>query len=366
MNKIKVLHLGLDDNPGGIESFLLNISEHIDCNRFQFDYLCYGDAPAYAERFESMGSKLFRVHRSQPAMYLREISRVLSDGYNIFHVHKNSPMDFLPLFCAGSSKLVVHSHNGPQQQSVARKVACGVGRKIISMKSNKRLACSSVAGNWMFGSCAYELFPNSIDLKEYEFSSQARETIRVGLGIGEDEFVYGFVGRLEPQKNCQYLLRVFKTVLESRKESRLLIVGDGSQLESLKVLSSELNIGDRVRFLGRRTDTFSLYSAFDCLCVPSIYEGFPFVTLEAQAAGLPCLVSTAVPSEAVVTELVQRLSLDECMWANQMIDTRAIPSKQRASSLQLNVRILDYDIHRSSQKLMDIYECLVHSEVEDA
>ena len=130
--KIRVLHMGIDDRRGGIETFLVELARNIDWNSFQFDFFCYGNNPAYAEELKSYGARLISLpNRRNFVAYRNAIRTSLDDGYDILHLHKNSPADFLPLLWSGKTKVVAHSHNGEHSSGLIDKTVNSIGRSLI-------------------------------------------------------------------------------------------------------------------------------------------------------------------------------------------------------------------------------------------
>lgn len=362
-SKIKVLHMGLADKRGGIESFLLNMASNIDRSVFQFDFLCYGDDPACYANFAEYGCNLINMpSRCNLAAYKKFIMAELAKGYSIFHLHKNSPIDFLPVLWGSKSHALVvsHSHNASHDIGGAGRVAASVGRFVFSNCSDLRLACSSDAGKWLFGSNAdFEVFPNAIELQRYSFDAASRHRLRASLDISETSFVIGLVGRLVPQKNIPFMLRVFSRLIHSGVDAVLVLVGEGEEYEQINQLIIDLNIQSKVRMTGRREDVNEIYSAFDLACAPSIYEGFPFFVLEAQASGLPCLVSSAVPCDVQITSLCEALELDEDVWTNRILDLIKEGRLRQSLGHGDGSAMSRYDVSAAADSLMNLYKDLI-------
>lgn len=168
---------------------------------------------------------------------------------------------------------------------------------------------------------------NAIDMRKYLFSQKIRNEYRNTLGL-EGRFVVGHVGRMTYAKNYPFLLDVFACIAAMREDALLLLVGDGPDLPSVKKRVSEIGLGGRVKMLGLRNDVPALLQAMDVFLLPSHFEGLPVVIIEAQATGLPCVGSESIATEAIYTNLVTRLPLNESLekWAvtvlNQYTDNR--------------------------------------------
>lgn len=361
--------MGLDDRKGGIESFLYNMSCNVDWTRFQFDFLCYGKNPAYGEKLATMGSNLIEMpSRKNILAYAGFLKRVLAQNYDVVHLHKNSPTDFLPVVAARKApcRVIVHAHNTAANAAIPSFVT-SMGRIAFGHHADVRLACSAPAGEYVFGAESdFRLFPNAIQLDDYTYNPGSRLKKREELGISQESFVVGVVGRLVAQKNYLFMVRAFSRFHEAFPDSVLVCVGEGNMRNDIEALIASLGLTDNVMLLGRRDDVPRLYSAFDCACCPSIYEGFSIFTLEAQAAGLPCLVSPAVPREARMTSLVRPTDLEEGAWARALENLASTGAPRKGLSVDGVAAMQPFDVASAAQKLMSIYDKLAASCTEVA
>ena len=365
-SKIRVLHMGLDDRRGGIESCVFNMARNVDWNGFQFDFLCYGENPAFGPELSNMGASLFKIpDRKNLFAYIHALNLILSRGYDVLHLHKNSPLDFLPTVIARrySAKVVVHAHNTEANAGGQHAAAIRIGRAAIRSHSDLLLACSNPAGEWVFGKgVSFKVFPNTIQLSDYTYDPTARGKLRFELGIPADAFVVGAVGRLTKQKNYPFMIRTFAHLHAQVPNAFFVAAGEGEARGDVEALAAGLGISDSVILLGQRDDIPRLYSAFDCMVVPSLWEGLSFVTLEAQAAGLPCFVSEAVPEEARVTQLVRVLELDEDLWAKAITALTTQHLSRTALEGVAFDAMRSFDVAEAGDMLMRIYRGLLASD----
>lgn len=319
---IRVLHVLGSLNIGGAESRIMDIYRHIDKSRVQFDFVVHTQKKGFfEEEIESLGGAVYRIPRFQLYNYFqyKKCWRKLLEKHKewkIIHGHMTSTAAiYLPI--AKSFEQVVtiaHARSAGVDQGIKGKLTKWM-RKSLSKKTDYCFACSSEAGKAVFGASAMKLgkvkiLPNTIDAKKFSFSEGKRKLIRERLGI-ETGTVIGHVGRFHPCKNHEFLIRVFYEYLKSNKNSYLLLIGEGSEMEAVQKKTIELGISSRVIFAGNRSDVENYYSAMDYFVFPSFYEGMPGTVIEAQAAGLPCLVSNRITSEVKVTDLVTFLDIDE-------------------------------------------------------
>lgn len=174
----------------------------------------------------------------------------------------------------------------------------------------------------MFGSNQFNVLNNAINTKAYVVNREIGQEEREELKIPEDAFVVGHIGRFAPPKNHEFIVEIFAEVLKVKHNSFLLLVGDGDLKGKIEALTTELGIRDNVIFAGLRSDVNRILQVMDVFLFPSTYEGLPLSIIEAQAAGLPCLISDKVPIECQKTDLVRQIPLRESLtvWRDAVID----------------------------------------------
>lgn len=186
------------------------------------------------------------------------------------------------------------------------------------------------------------VIPNGIDTDRFQPRPDARGKMRSEWGVGSSEKVIGKVGRLDPTKDHPNFLRAAAALSRERDDVRFICVGDGPNdyRGKLKDLSVELGLGKRVIWAGRRTDLPEVYSAFDLATSCSGSEGFPNVIAEAMACGIPCVVTDAGDSAAIVGPLgivVPPADPERLARAWDAALSRSVP----ASEAQRRQRIID-------------------------
>ena len=199
---------------------------------------------------------------------------------------------------------------------------------------------------------------NAIDLDRFRFNAEARAQARADLGLVGNQFAIGHVGRFTAQKNHAFLIDVFTEVAKRRDDAVLLLVGTGEAGASVKALVDERGLTDRVKFLGQRNDVNRLYQAFDAFVLPSLYEGLGLVGVEAQASGLPCLLSDAITREVDVTGECKFLSIDSpVVWADEIdsLSPCSYEDRMSISSGQFADYNIDLQANRLTRKYLDLY-----------
>lgn len=273
-------------------------------------------------------------------------------------------------FGTAGNSVIVHAHNeglfvrnkSSRRNRLKKLIGLvdGLSKFIIRKKSAYLFGCSEIAGAATFGEKVlsqrnFMVIRNAIDIRKFTPNKDIRNELRTGMGIGEDTFVIGNVGSLIPRKNCEFLIKVFREINKQIEDSVLWIVGDGTERERLEELTRELSIDDKVRFWGARTDVNLIMQGMDAFVFTSKSEGFGIVAIEAQAAGLCTTVSSGVPDDVLITELSQKISLDESaeVWADKIISQNKRAGKRKDMSAE--VAGMGYDIVRETANMADFY-----------
>lgn len=358
-NPIRILHVVTYMGRGGLETMLMNYYSHMDRSKVQFDFLTHRDFQAdYDDEIESLGGKIYHIPRLVPwsKQYLNALKEffVSHPEYRIVHVHQDclSSVVLKVAEKCGVSVRIAHSHSSSQDKNIKYLIKLYYRRQ-ISNHATQLFACGKEAGDWMFCGAPYRIVNNAIDTELYSYDFEKRKQVRENLQLSDDTFVIGHVGRFNAVKNHAFLLDVFAEVKRMRADSVLLLVGDGDLRNEMEQKAASLGISDSVMFTGVRSDVPDLMQAMDCFVFPSIYEGLPVTLVEAQAAGLPCLVSEGVPAECAKTSLVQRMALSEgaAAWAKY---TLAQSDKPHIDTREDIVRA-GYDIKANAEWLQNYY-----------
>ena len=322
----RVLHIGLSGNYGGVESFVMNYYRAVDKKKIQFDFILNYDKLAYQEEITALGGKIYKIadFHSHPYAYYSNLKKVMK-CYKIVHIHLLSASNFLPLYAArsvGVKKIVVHAHS-TRTIGILRRMLHRINRKRFKRFNAVKIACSSVAGNWMFGTKDFIIFNNAINAKQYKYNPDIRKRLRNELGIDDKEFVCGNVAAIVKEKNQIFLIKMFAELVKIYPNSKLCVVGDGVLRIELEEIVKELNLNSKVLFLSTRLDVYQLYNIFDCFILPSLFEGLPFTLVEAQANGLKCYVSRGkVSEESKIIDNMEfiDLSMGEKYWATRIFE----------------------------------------------
>lgn len=341
---------------------VMNLYHGIDRTRMQFDFIANARETAYSyvSEISRLGGNVYFV----PELRLRNLrkyiaawKKLLQDHpeWKIIHGHHTSTA-FIYLKLAKNSKRVTIAHSNIAGGDFSVKSAVKrLLRYPLRYLADYLFACSDGAAKWMFGSKAKRalILKNSIDTAQYTFNAQAREEKRKELQLG-GRFVIGHVGRFRRMKNHTFLLKVFKEVHETDENAVLLLVGDGRLRRKLEKRVKRLGLTDNVVFAGIRKDVPQLLQAMDVFVFPSLYEGIPMALVEAQASGLPCVVSQNIHPQIKITDGLLFMSLRKPPkeWAKAVL---ALKSRKR-SDTSGEVKRAGYDMRENAKVLESFYQ----------
>ncbi len=361
---IRVLQVVTHMNQGGLETMLMNYYRSIDREILQFDFLTHrpydGD---YGEEIKKMGGKIYHLPALNP--FNRKYKKALClffrshPEYKIVHVHQDclSGVVLKTAKECGVKIRIAHSHNANQDKNLKYLIKYYYMRMIPDY-ATKLFACSVEAGKWMFRGADFQVFNNAIYSEKYIYSSELKKKMRDEFGIAQSDLVIGHVGRFSPQKNHSFLIDIFYQIKQREHSAKLLLVGNDTDENAVKIKEKIETYGlkDSVIFTGLRKDIYKVMQAMDVFIFPSIYEGFGIVALEAQASGLPCLISDKVPIECKVTDKVQQISLSDGtnIWAEQAI---IAAKKNVRCDTSGEIKLAGYDIKENAKWLQNFYLC---------
>ena len=354
----------------GVTNVILNYIEHFPMQQIKVDVLCYeGSEEAPIKRLESCGCKVFFM----PVLGMRSIrqfkchieSFFKNNNYDVVHSHFNQ-IDGIVFPIArknGSCVCISHSHNTKLAQTRLKEIRNRIMCFNISENADYWAACSDDAGVALFGKSYPDsqkriLIKNGIECSNFVFSSSERTKIRLDLGVHDDELLLGTVGSFKPQKNHIFLLELFCELFRRNENYKLLLVGDGELRPLYEKFIDSKGLTDRVIMTGVRNDVNLILNALDVFILPSIFEGLGVSAIEAQANGLKCIVSSAVPKEAMVTDNIVFLSLEKSVlvWCKCIEHL----SSYKRVDLANEVARQGYDINSAASILENTYVKIVN------
>ena len=364
----RILVFGMTENPGGVESFLVNYYRHFDRDRIQLDFLCNTRLPvAYEEELTALGSRFFHItaRRDNRRLFRIELEAVFrdhADDWDAIWVNVSSLANIDYLIAAkrfGIRRLIIHSHNSRNMEKQLRGALRGLmhrwNRTQIGKYATDFWACSEDAARWFYTKELMDkavIIRNAIDVDQLKFDAEKRNLLRGERGW-KDQYVIGNVGRLHFQKNQMFILQVFEKFHEKHPDSLLVLVGQGEDEAKLRRRAQAGGLRDAVVFVGVQKDVQAWLSSFDLFFFPSKFEGLPIAALEAEANGLPVLASRGViPQDVRINENLLFFDLDAeaDAWQDKMEEAMEC-GRLDYQTVKKNFIARGYDLETEANKL---------------
>lgn len=355
---IKVLHVLGSLRVGGLETVATNYYRYINRTKYHFTYLVYENVQdGYEEEILKLGGEIIKLPHKSNMNLVNNIKMVLREygPFDIVHSHLYFTSGKVMKAAYDEKVLtrVAHSHTARPVSSIFKKIYYSNMKGYLKRYATDYIACSSAAGNHLFGKEFFEnngrIIKNSIDSERTNFNKDQRNIIRNQYNY-KNKTVLGHVGTLNDVKNQSFLINIL-----SKLDQRfvLMLVGEGSNKENLINEAKALNVFDRVTFIGRADNVHAYLSAMDMFLFPSLYEGLGLALIEAQAANLPCIISDRIPREAIVNESVDQLQLDERKWIKAISNFANI--KINRDYVNSNIQKAGYDVKSMMKELEKVY-----------
>lgn len=360
---MRVLHVLGRTDLGGAESRTMDIYRNIDRSRVQFDFIKHTqDECFFDEEIRRLGGHVYEMPRFKLYNYFaykHAFRRFFKEHKEITTVHgqmtSTASIYLRQAKKSGIKTAIAHARSAGVDRGLKGIITRWM-RKGLWKTADVCLSCSNLAGEAVFGKKAMKqgrvmFVPDALETERYEYCPALRAEVRKEYNL-EDKFVIGHTGRFHYAKNHEFLLKVFACVREKREDAVLFLAGDGELLEKTKQQAKELGIEKDVIFAGMQRDVNRLYQAFDILLFPSRFEGLPGTVVEAQIAGLPCLISDAISPQVKITQLVTFYSLSRAPgeWAE------ALPvQEQKRQGHGQEAAAAGYEIKQQAEKIMNSY-----------
>lgn len=375
----RVLIIGMNENPGGIESVIMNYYRNIDKSKLQFDFLCNTNKIAYQEEIKELGGNIYTIpsKRKQYTKYRQEIKRIFEENtskyiaiwYNSCNLNN---IDYLKYAKKYNIKhRIIHAHNSKNMgtsliEKLYNSFSHNKNKYILDKYATDFWTCSEIAGQFFYKknirkSKNYKIINNAIDLSKFKYNEESRKVYRKNMNL-ENKIIIGNIGRLHFQKNQKFIIDIFSELCKKKDNFNLLLVGQGEDEEELKNKVKMLNLENRVSFLGVRKDVPDLLQTMDILLFPSIFEGLPVTLVEAEASGIDILTSIeAFPEETELSKIAERLSLNDKIdkWVEKLLlISSELHKNDRLNKSENNISIIrdcGYDIEIQAKKMQDYF-----------
>lgn len=365
MKKVLIICAGL--RFGGVERFSANICKYAPKEKFVFFYLLFdGLGDTYSAEILENGGKVISIPSPVNGylQYIKNLRKLIAQcQFDIVHSHTqfNSGINVWVAKKLGVKIRISHSHTTMHEGEVSfiQKLYERIMRKMILTYSTHYCACGVDAGKWLYGERSFTVINNGINTESYKYSDENRKRIRQSYGLKDTDFVIGHSGTLSKLKNQEFLIRIMSEIIKCQPSAKLICLGTSNDTyrDYLFQVSKECGVQNNVLIPGAVINVDEHLSAFDVFVFPSLREGTPIALLEAQANGLPCIISKSVPQDAVVTDLVTRVSLDDKKaWIDSIVTAKRYSSNRYYEVMKLK----GYDIQDTLNPLYKIYEGVEH------
>lgn len=364
--KMKVLQIVGAMNRAGTETMLMNLYRNIDSEKIQFDFISYNQEEAhYDQEIRELGGRIIRLKKTNSVLELYHVIKKYGP-YDAVHAHTlfHCGLSMIAARLAGIKVRISHAHTTlDDSEGLLRKLYLKSMRFFISQYSTDLLACSEAAGKYLFGEkrsagSKYTYFPNAIDY--YPYLKRPENKVNEFLlqqKLGKS-IIIGHIGRFIEAKNHIFLIEVMKKVIQRDKQMKLLFVGDGDLRGEIEATVLVEGLEENIRFAGLREDIPTMLHSMDVFVFPSIYEGLGMVLLEAQASGVPCIVSEAIQPEADLhIGLLTKLPLSDQpdVWADTII-AKAGQKERNQTEIRNGFENNGYSIEQAVHQLQKIYQ----------
>lgn len=353
---------------GGVESYLLNAYKSIDMGGISIDILVPGKIiyEKYAEEFRKLGCNIIELNiicggaKRLSKLTLSFSGVMRKNHYDLVHINTgNLTIEAIALQCAVMEKIpfrLAHSHGTVYRTGKLQEMVRSFLRSRINSCATHKLACSTTAAEALFGkgnTAQVIIAKNGIDANKYFYDSKVRDEVRNENGWG-DSYVIGSVGRLAPEKNYRFVIHIFAKLHRKVPNSKLVLIGDGEKRAELEKEAKRHQLQSAIDFLGIRKDVPRLLQGLDVFILASKREALGIVNIEAQATGLPCVVSDVVSKEVDLTGNVLFVDLEagDDAWTNALLSFKDAMGRK---SMVDKVKDSGYDFSTSYTVINDLY-----------
>jgi glycosyltransferase involved in cell wall biosynthesis len=359
---VKVLHVITGLGVGGAELQLRSILQH---TRHQSDVVTLYNPGPVAEMITEDGGRVrdLGMTRNTELPALVRLTRMIRAGaYDVVHTHlyRSCIYGRLAARLAGTPVVVTTEHSIGETHLERRRMTVGVRALYLGtdLCSDATIAVSDAVAHrltkWGVPPRKIELIPNGLDFNRVAFDAAARDKIRDEFNLPRDAYVLGVLGRLDPIKRFDLVIRAAAPLLDD--EHRLLIVGDGQIRPELEAEAARQGVAELVTFAGERHDVAAMLSSLDLFIASSEQETFGLSVLEALANGIPALYTTCPALEGIETERARQVPGNDEGMRQEIAAEMAGGRRSRQGVPAIREQ---YGIESVTRRIDDLYERLM-------
>ena len=320
MNKLNILmivpNLGATN---GVTTFTMTYYRQLDHNRIHIDFalICDIGSPYYKEIRDAGGNIFTLPPVIDIVKHKQQCQKIIHDGHYDIIVDNSLILTLPMMICAKKNEIpvrILHSHNTRLSSNLLKSRIERIGLPLLKNQCTDFCACGRDAGKFLFGKKKFTVIPNVISPDVNKYDTDLRSEIKLKMGVS-DRIVIGTVGRTSPQKNPYFAIKVIESLAQKIPNLTYWWIGSGEMDEELKDYVKAKGLDQIILFWGSRNDVSDFYQAMDIFFLPSLFEGLPVTGVEAQAFGLPSVVSDTITDEMVYRDLVKYVSLQDSIDA---------------------------------------------------
>lgn len=356
---MKILYVNYVLNQGGIENFTMSISRSLNKEN-DISYLTIindNEEFYYEKEIIGMGGKIYKLNKDKigTIRFIIELIKIFKKNkFDVVHsnIYVASGYIMFAAWIAKISKRITHSHSSYTPKGIKQAIRYKIAKRLINIFSTDKIACSKKAGDALFIKKDYDIVENGICIDDFMYNENTRKIVREKYRIEKDDLLIGHIGRFAKVKNHEFLIKIFNECLQKNNKLKVILVGDGEEKEKIIKLVKELKLEKKVIFTGSVKDPSTYYNAMDLFVFPSMFEGLPYVLVEAQVNGLKIIASDNVSNDSNLIGNITFISLnDKKEWIKQICND----SYTRKTDLKYFKKSY-YNIDNTIKKINSIYK----------
>lgn len=361
MQLIRVLHIVSAMQRGGVETLIMNLYRNINRNKIQFDFIVHGNIIGHYEiEIKELGGIIYHVTPKKDNFIknIKEVENIIKvNNYKIVHVHQDAMSMFAlkAAYKSGAEVRIAHAHSTSMPPSVIGKIIYFYAIRNICKYLTHKFSCSIESAKYLFNNNIEDVIyiNNGVETSKFMYNESKRQNIR-NTYEWNNKFIVGHIGNFLYPKNHMFVIEIFLKILEKESNAELILCGTGEMMDLIVEQTIKFNIQNKVSFMGNVSNIYELMQGMDCAILPSFYEGFPVVTVEAQCSDLPIFVSDNITKETQITNAISYISLQDSSkkWADIILEKSSSYKRQNMSDV-----IIDsgFDISNIAKKLENLY-----------
>ncbi len=376
MEKIKILMVLGSTSMGGAQMFILNLLRNLNMKKFKVDFAVNfkEQGGGIETEIRQMGCEVYYLPYFKVYNYfqvIKEWRKFLTEHhYDIVHGHStNSASVYLKVAKEMGCVTIAHCHSAGFRGNLFARLMKKIFIRDVGKVADYWFACSAKAAEHLYGKGynnypQYYDIPNAIDASQYLYSKETANKIREEIGVKGNEFLCGHVGSFSKPKNHIFLLAIFKEILDLNPKAKLVCCGAGGLLPEIKDKAAKMGISERIIFPGVVHNCNEYMMAMDVFVFPSLFEGFPFSVIEAQATGLPVVMSDVITTEVDITDNVLRCALNKSAteWAKKIVCLSEIKNRQTYNTAIANSK---YNMSICAEMMEGLYVKMKQNSLEE-